>query len=176
LENKNIEFQIKGGKLTSEDQEIEVTDETETIECGLVLRSIGYKSVPVESGIPYDDKKGIIPNVEGRVTGEDGLYCAGWLATGPRGVIVDTMNEAFNVSQGIINDWKAGQSSANAGQKSGFVEVEKLFLERGIRPVSFENWEEIDKKEKEMGEVAGKPREKFIDIKTMVSVLMGTQS
>ena len=26
-----------------------------------------------------------------------GLYCAGWLATGPRGVIVDTMTEAFKV-------------------------------------------------------------------------------
>ena len=33
-----------------------------------------------------------------------GLYCAGWLATGPRGVIVDTMTEAFKVGQTISND------------------------------------------------------------------------
>jgi adrenodoxin-NADP+ reductase len=53
----------------------------------------------VEAGIPYDEKRGIIPNDMGRVDGENGLYCAGWLATGPRGVIVDTMNEAFRVGQ-----------------------------------------------------------------------------
>ena len=55
-------------------------------------------------------------------------------------------------------------------------QVDKWLRERGVSPVSFDNWEEIDKKEKENGEIAGKPREKFVDIKTMVSVLMGTQS
>ena len=37
------------------------------------------------SGIPFDEKKGLVPNVDGKV--EDGLYCAGWLATGPRYVL-----------------------------------------------------------------------------------------
>ena len=55
-------------------------------------------------------------------------------------------------------------------------QVDKWLRERGVSPVSFDNWEEIDKKEKENGEISGKPREKFVDIKTMVSVLMGTQS
>jgi adrenodoxin-NADP+ reductase len=61
----------------------------------LIFRSIGYYGVPVEEGIPYDHQKGIVPNIDGFV--EPGLYCAGWLATGPRGVIVDTMTEAFKV-------------------------------------------------------------------------------
>ena len=171
-------MQLAGGRVTGEDQAIEATDATETIECGLILRSIGYKSIPVEAGIPYDEKRGIIPNTHGRVEGENGLYCAGWLATGPRGVIVDTMNEAYNVGQVIIEDWKSGgfkSGDAPAG-KSGYTEVEKLFTVRGIRPVSFENWEEIDRKEKQIGESSGKPREKFVDIKTMISVLIGTQS
>ena len=173
-------FQLPGGRLTGEDQAVEGTDMTETIECGLILRSIGYKSIPVEAGIPYDEKRGIIPNTQGRVEGENGLYCAGWLATGPRGVIVDTMNEAYKVGQVIVDDWKSGkvqQGDAPApSNKSGYTDVAKLFNERGIRPVSFENWEEIDRKEKEIGESSGKPREKFIDIKTMISVLIGTQS
>ncbi len=54
--------------------------------------------------------------------------------------------------------------------------VQNWFQERGITPVSFDNWEEIDKREKEMGEISGKPREKFVDIAKMVSVLLGTQS
>jgi adrenodoxin-NADP+ reductase len=56
------------------------------------------------------------------------------------------------------------------------LQVENWFRERGITPVSFDNWEEIDKREKEMGELSGKPREKFVDIAKMVSVLLGTQS
>ena len=114
--------QLSGGKINNEQQAVESTSQSEIIECGLVLRSIGYKSIPVEAGIPYDDKKGIIPNECGRVTGEDGLYCAGWLATGPRGVIVDTMNEAYNVAQGILHDWKIHDVDSSS-QKQGFVQV-----------------------------------------------------
>ena len=40
------------------------TGERETIECGLVLRSIGYKGVPVE-GVPFDERRGVIPNEGG---------------------------------------------------------------------------------------------------------------
>ncbi len=87
------------------------------------IRSIGYKSIPVESGIPYDEKKGIIPNEVGRVIDMDGLYCAGWLATGPRGVIVDTMNEAYKVAQGILNDWKSGNQVQGTTAKPGYVQV-----------------------------------------------------
>ena len=38
---------------------------------------------------------GIVPNEDGRVS--PGVYTAGWLGTGPRGVIIDTMNNAFKV-------------------------------------------------------------------------------
>ena len=37
------------------------TGERETIECGMVLRSIGYKGIPIE-GIPFDDGRGLIHN------------------------------------------------------------------------------------------------------------------
>jgi len=77
----------------------------------------------------------------------------------------------------LVEDWKSEKlKSDGVPVKSGYVQVEKLFSERGIRPVSFDNWEEIDRKEKEIGESSGKPREKIVDIKTMISVLIGTQS
>lgn len=38
----------------------------ETINCSILLKSIGYKSTSVE-GLPFDDKRGIIPNERGRV-------------------------------------------------------------------------------------------------------------
>lgn len=37
-----------------------------SIETGLALRSIGYRSVAVP-GAPFDAKKGCVPNVQGRV-------------------------------------------------------------------------------------------------------------
>ena len=32
-----------------------------------VLRSIGYRTLPVDTGVPYDEKKGVISNDQGRV-------------------------------------------------------------------------------------------------------------
>ena len=35
--------------------------------CLQVLRSIGYKTLPVDKDVPFDPKKGIIPNLSGKV-------------------------------------------------------------------------------------------------------------
>jgi len=37
-----------------------------------------------------------------------GLYCSGWVKTGPVGVIVDTMNNSFETAENIIQDYKEG--------------------------------------------------------------------
>lgn len=49
-------------------QKAVATDETEVIDCGLVLRSIGYRSVPIDPAVPFDKHAGIVPNNKGRVT------------------------------------------------------------------------------------------------------------
>jgi ferredoxin--NADP+ reductase len=46
------------------------TGETETIPCGLVLRSVGYKGVPLP-GVPFDERSFVMPNLAGRVVGAD---------------------------------------------------------------------------------------------------------
>ena len=47
------------------------TGDEEVIECGLVLRSIGYRGKPVDD-IPFDERRGLIRNEGGRVVNEDG--------------------------------------------------------------------------------------------------------
>jgi NADPH-dependent glutamate synthase beta subunit-like oxidoreductase len=42
------------------------TDEFEEYPVQLVLKSIGYKSLPLE-GVPFDTKRGVVPNAAGRV-------------------------------------------------------------------------------------------------------------
>src|SRR5437764_1474336 len=67
------------------------TGAEEVIECGLVLRSIGYRGRPLP-GVPFDEGRGVIRNDGGRVTDEEGRpipgeYVVGWIKRGPSGVI-----------------------------------------------------------------------------------------
>ncbi|KAF3333166.1 NADPH:adrenodoxin oxidoreductase [Carex littledalei] len=75
------------------------TGEIEETKCGLVLKSIGYKSLPID-GLPFDNDRGVVPNVKGRVLTstdkmdtktEQGLYVVGWLQRGPTGIVDLTM-------------------------------------------------------------------------------------
>ena len=42
------------------------TSDVETIECGLVLRSVGYRAVPLPD-VPFDERSFVLPNERGRV-------------------------------------------------------------------------------------------------------------
>lgn len=50
----------------------------EELECGLVLSSIGYRSLPLDPVVPFDTQRGIIPNSSGRVDGVPGPYPQGY--------------------------------------------------------------------------------------------------
>src|SRR5918993_310783 len=47
------------------------TDREEVIPCGLVIRSIGYRGTPL-GDVPFDERRGLIRNVGGRVCEQDG--------------------------------------------------------------------------------------------------------
>ena len=74
------------------------TGEEEVIACGLVLRSIGYRGAPLP-GVPFDERRGLIPNDGGRVPGRErraaaGEYAVGWIKRGPSGVIGTNKKDA----------------------------------------------------------------------------------
>jgi adrenodoxin-NADP+ reductase len=61
----------------------------------LVLKSIGYKSLPLD-GVPFDSKQGVVPNVAGRVlTGEAGAVL--FVATGSPAAMTGTVTK-----QGLV--------------------------------------------------------------------------
>src|SRR6185437_3136754 len=75
----------------SESGVFEGTGEFETLDAQMVLRSVGYQSVPLP-GVPFDTRTHTVPNASGRVLSESGEplpgeYVAGWLKRGPTGVI-----------------------------------------------------------------------------------------
>ncbi|KAJ3291823.1 hypothetical protein HK104_005783 [Borealophlyctis nickersoniae] len=143
--------------------------EFETVKSGLLLRSIGYEITALE-GVPFDAKKGIVPNERGRIkekTGPGpGLYVAGWLKRGPTGVIAATMYDAVETADAVIADVQAGAIVPKQSPN----DIEKLLDARGIKPISFKQWNAIDAEEQKRGAQTGKPREKIVDVDEMLQI------
>jgi len=98
--------------------EFEGTGEFETLEAQLVLRSVGYQSVPLP-GVPFDTRTHTVPNDSGRVrseTGEPlpGEYVAGWLKRGPTGVIGTNKADAAETVQALLADLAGGPDVGEA--------------------------------------------------------------
>ena len=154
--------------------------EREEIECGLVLRSIGYKGVGFE-GIPFDSGRGLIPNEAGRVLDPDsgeqvpGHYAVGWIKRGPSGVIGTNKKDAQETVDAIFSDLEAGkipQPAANrrtpAGDAEDVAPTESLLAERAPDHVTYSGWQAIDRAEVSAGEPLGRPRVKFCRIEEML--------
>src|SRR4051794_10006630 len=128
----------------------EPTDEHETVECGVVFRSVGYLGVELP-GVPFEGGK--IPNDGGRV--EPGLYCAGWIKRGPSGVIGTNKKDATETVELLLEDWRSGKLSHSDGT------VDELLAARGVEAVTYAGWEAIDLMERTAGEPHGRPRVKL---------------
>jgi ferredoxin/flavodoxin---NADP+ reductase len=88
------------------------TGEFETLSAQMVLRSVGYQSVPL-AGVPFDPRASVVPNALGRVLGEDGSplpgeYVAGWLKRGPTGVIGTNKSDAAETVRCLLEDLAGG--------------------------------------------------------------------
>ncbi|XP_024140018.1 NADPH:adrenodoxin oxidoreductase, mitochondrial [Oryzias melastigma] len=145
------------------------TGETEDVPCGLVISSIGYKSLPIDAAVPFDPRRAIVPNSMGRVQQVLGLYCSGWVKTGPTGVIATTMNNSFDTARSLMEDLDSGKLDVSA-EKPGSLRIAALLEEKGVNPVVFSDWEKIDRLEVSRGEVCGKPREKLLSVEEMLAV------
>jgi len=131
------------------------TEEIEVIPCGLVLRSVGYQGVALP-GLPFDERRATIRNVGGRVVGESGVYCAGWIKRGPSGVIGTNKKDAAETVELLLEDAHAGRLAHDTDES-----LEDLLRERGVDFVEYSGWEAIDEHERERGEEQGRPRVKL---------------
>lgn len=145
------------------------TDKVESIEAQLVCRSIGYKSICVDDSVNFDAKLGRVRNDNGRALKVNsneldyGLYVGGWLASGPSGVILTTMNNAFSVAQTIIDDVKEGK--IKCGDKAG------LNPKNYQNVTTWDDWLKIDKVEIEEGKKMNKCREKISSVDKMLNIV-----
>jgi ferredoxin--NADP+ reductase len=140
------------------------TGEEEVIECGLVLRSIGYRGRPLD-GVPFDERRGLIRNEGGRVCTEDGAHCSGeyvvgWIKRGPSGVIGTNKKDAADTVARIAEDRDAGRLPEPRIDE----DVAGLLAERVPDAVTWEGWQAIDAVEKAAGEPQGRPRVKLVTL------------
>lgn len=152
------------------------TGEFESIDCGLIIRSIGYKPLVVDKNLPINHRLGAIVNTNGRIQGHRSLYCSGWLATGATGVIAGTLNSSLLTARSILEDIDCKQLPGVDADRPGFKMISKILDKKSNQVVHFKDWLKIDDLEKQSGKALGKIREKFVEVDKMLEVASGKQS
>ncbi|MCW5849911.1 MAG: FAD-dependent oxidoreductase [Anaerolineae bacterium] len=150
------------------------TGQYDTLQAGMVLRSVGYRSVPL-LGVPFDDANYTIMNVAGRVASVAdcdpvaGEYCVGWVKRGPSGIIGTNKPDAVATVQAMMEDLATlpGISDENRDP----AKIQALLRERRPDYVSLADWKTLDRYEIEQGAKEGRPRLKVTTLPEMLKVM-----
>ena len=131
------------------------TGETYSVPAQLIVRSVGYRGTPIDD-VPFDSRRNVIPNDEGRVLPDTGvpikgLYVAGWIKRGPSGIIGTNKKDAAATVASLLLD--LADEPAKGG--NGIVD---LLATRGIEPIGFDGWQRIDAAEQARGAAQGRDR------------------
>lgn len=148
------------------------TGEIEILDIGMVLPAIGF-SLDRISGVPYDEKAHVIANNDGRVidpisrTVVPNEYVVGWARTGPQGLIGSHKAASAHVVAHMVND-NTGIADRTLPDRDA---IAALLRERGVQPVSFNDWKQLDEVEIARGERRDAPRDKIVDVEAMLALL-----
>ncbi|MFD4467586.1 FAD-dependent oxidoreductase [Rhodococcus sp. NPDC058505] len=157
---------------TFDDGALVATGETERIDAGLVLTSIGYRGTQI-AGVPFDAGRGVIPNEAGRVLdapGGDvlaGVYATGWIKRGPSGFIGTNKSCAQDTVRGLVDDFNAGRLGSPS---RGNAELRHLVRDRQPAVIDAAGWRAIDAEELRRGAAAGRVREKISDESELLAI------
>ena len=169
-------LEIVRNRLVKDDSGIraEPTGEVETLEVGLVFRSVGYKGVPLPE-LPFDERRGTLPHHKGRVLDAvggaplKGHYVTGWIKRGPSGVIGNNKADSVETVKELLDDGAKGALLA-PGEPDPAA-FESLARARQPQVVTFLDWRELDRLEVERGAPQGRPRVKFTSVDEMLEAL-----
>ncbi|MFG2484077.1 FAD-dependent oxidoreductase [Streptomyces virginiae] len=132
----------------------------EDVPAQLVLRSVGYKGVPL-AGLPFDPAKGTVPHAAGRVLragrASVGEYVAGWIKRGPTGVIGTNRPCAKETVSALLQDAGALARRDLAGDPLDALRA------AGLRPVRWPGWLAIEAAEADLGRSLGRRSVKIPD-------------
>lgn len=145
--------------------------------CQAVYRAVGYWGTEIP-GVPFDAKRGVIRNVEGRVVDDAGVavagfYTTGWIKRGPVGLIGHTKSDAQETIGHVVDDAE-GLIAASRAEPVSLSPANLLTLlrDRGVRVVRWEDWEVLDAHERALGEPQGRERIKVVPRDEMTKVAL----
>ncbi len=142
------------------------TGRYEDIEAQLVLRSVGYRGVPLE-GLPFDPATGTVPHLAGRVLREGtvapGEYVAGWIKRGPTGVIGTNRPCAKETVTSLLED------AATLVHKEVPEDPLTALRAEGTNPVEWAGWCAIERAEAELGASLGRGVVKLPDWESLMN-------
>ncbi|MFJ2593917.1 FAD-dependent oxidoreductase [Streptomyces erythrochromogenes] len=132
----------------------------EDVEAQLVLRSVGYRGVPL-AGLPFDPAKGTVPHAAGRVLragrASVGEYVAGWIKRGPTGVIGTNRPCAKETASSLLQDAGALARRELPGDPLDALRA------AGLHPVEWPGWLAIESAEADLGRSLGRRSVKIPD-------------
>ncbi|MFD3545404.1 FAD-dependent oxidoreductase [Streptomyces sp. NPDC058655] len=139
---------------------VEGTGVYEDLPAQLVLRSVGYRGVPL-AGLPFDPARGTVPHAAGRVLragrASVGEYVAGWIKRGPTGVIGTNRPCAKETVSSLLQD--AGRLARRELPGDPLDAMRAA----GVRPVEWPGWLAIETAEAELGRSLGRRSVKIPD-------------
>ena len=145
------------------------TGRHEVIGGQLVLRSVGYRGVPLE-GLPFDPATGTVPNLSGRVLREGavapGEYVAGWIKRGPTGGIGTNRPSAKETATSLLED-------APALARRAAPDPLPALRAAGTDPVEWPGWQSIERAEADLGTSLGRGVVKLPDWPSLLKAAAG---
>ena len=150
------------------------TGQFEVIEAGLVLRSIGYRTVPIQ-GVPFDPATSTVNNIAGQITHPNsgevtaGEYVAGWAKRGPTGRIGNNKPDSASTVAAMVADLPTLKGIRDDLRDPA--RVEALLRRRGIDYASYADWRVLDAHEVALGAPQGRPRVKVCAVPEMMAII-----
>ena len=153
------------GRMVAKD-----TGDREELPAQLVIRAVGYRGVPT-SGLPFDERSGTIPHIDGRIEGSRNEYVVGWIKRGPSGVIGSNKKDSQDTVNTLLEDLQTAgidEREPDHGDR-----LAAWLAERQPRLVTDAHWQRIDAHERGAGEPAGRPRVKLASMGDLLRVAHG---
>jgi ferredoxin--NADP+ reductase len=149
------------------------TGEIRELPVQAVYRAVGYFGSPLPD-IPFDERRGVIPNREGQVIDDSdqqvhGVYATGWIKRGPVGLIGHTKSDAMETIRNLVNDQASWWSPAHP-EESAIIE---LLERRGVTYTNLDGWHNLDAHELALGQAEGRTRIKVVPRDEMVEISRG---
>ncbi len=144
-------------------------------EIQLLFKAIGYHGTEIP-GVPFDQRSGIIPNLDGRVVRDTesksvvpNQYAVGWAKRGPTGLIGTNSPDSKATVEVMVEDLRDRHAAPLAdGDETA---ITALLTERGVDFVTYQDWKNLDQHEVELGKAAGRIRQKLTSVEEIMAVI-----